>query len=212
MLILHGLQGALKWTRTRRSPAGATPGLNSLPNSGENVLRDRKQLERVCRYLLRPPFAGDAVVALPDGRVRILFKAPWRSGAAHADMPPDRFLARLCALVPPPHFHTTRYFGVFANRHHLRTRILPPSRVPAPGQLLPLDLDFAGAGAANDGAVAKAAASPRRLGWANLLARVFAVDVTVCRKCGGQMRILDVVRAPWSFPAGGSDTNARLRC
>jgi len=24
-------------------------------------------------------------------------------------MPPDRFLARLCALVPPLHVHTTRY-------------------------------------------------------------------------------------------------------
>ncbi|PCC72905.1 Putative transposase [Nannocystis exedens] len=64
--------------------------------------RDRKQLERVCRYLLRPPFAHDAVKALPDGRVRVLIKAPWRSGAAHADMPPDKFLARLCALVPRP--------------------------------------------------------------------------------------------------------------
>lgn len=28
--------------------------------------RNRKQLERVCCYLLRPPFAHDAVVALPD--------------------------------------------------------------------------------------------------------------------------------------------------
>jgi hypothetical protein len=59
------------------------------------------------------------------------------------------------------------------------------------------NLDLVGAGAANDGdAAAKSAASPRRLGWANLLARVFAVDVTVCRKCGGRMRILDVVCDP----------------
>ncbi|MFY0535288.1 transposase zinc-binding domain-containing protein [Nannocystis pusilla] len=65
---------------------------------------DRKQLERVCRYMLRPPFAHDAVQALPDGRVRVLFKTPWRSGVAHADMTPDKFLARLCALVPRPAF------------------------------------------------------------------------------------------------------------
>ena len=32
---------------------------------------DRKQLERICRYLLRPPFAHDAVTALPGGRVRV---------------------------------------------------------------------------------------------------------------------------------------------
>gem|GEM_PF-4721611 len=39
-------------------------------------------------------------------------------------------------------------------------------------------------------------ATPRRLGWANLLARVFAVDVTVCSKCGGRMKILEVVTDP----------------
>jgi hypothetical protein len=38
--------------------------------------------------------------------------------------------------------------------------------------------------------------APRRIGWASLLARVFAIDVTVCRKCGGRMRILEVVDAP----------------
>ncbi|MBK8266548.1 MAG: transposase [Nannocystis sp.] len=66
--------------------------------------RDRKQLERICRYLLRPPFAHDAVTALPGDRVRVSFKAPWRSGTAHADMDAHQFLARLCALVPPPGF------------------------------------------------------------------------------------------------------------
>jgi len=44
-------------------------------------------------------------------------------------MPPDEFLARLGALVPPPGFHPTRYYGVFANRHHLRARIIPPTVV-----------------------------------------------------------------------------------
>ncbi|MBK8261252.1 MAG: transposase [Nannocystis sp.] len=62
--------------------------------------RDRKQLERLCRYLLRPPFAHDAVKALPDGRVRVLFKAPWRSGVAHADMTADKFLAQVPGLAP----------------------------------------------------------------------------------------------------------------
>lgn len=39
--------------------------------------------------MLRPPFAHDAVQALPDGPVRVHFKAPWRIGATHADMTPD---------------------------------------------------------------------------------------------------------------------------
>ena len=87
--------------------------------------------------------------------------------------------------------HMTRYFGVFANRHHLRPRIIPPSPVPTPGQQLALGL----AGSANDRPDDDTESSPRprRLGWAKLLARVFAVDVTLCRKCGGSMRIREVV-------------------
>jgi hypothetical protein len=38
--------------------------------------------------------------------------------------------------------------------------------------------------------------TPRRLSWANLLSRVFAVDVTVCSKCGGRMKVLEVVTDP----------------
>jgi hypothetical protein len=54
-----------------------------------------------------------------------------------------------------------------ASHHHLRPRIIPPSAIPAPELQLTLDLPDA----AND---AGEAAEPRRLGWANLLARVFA--------------------------------------
>jgi tetratricopeptide (TPR) repeat protein len=54
--------------------------------------RDRRRLERVCRYLLRPPFAHDAVEALTGGRVRIHFKAPTRVGSTHTDIERDAFL------------------------------------------------------------------------------------------------------------------------
>ncbi len=40
-------------------------------------------------------------------------------------MTPDTFLARLCALVPPPGAHTVRYYGVLAGHHALRSRITP---------------------------------------------------------------------------------------
>jgi hypothetical protein len=51
--------------------------------------------------MLRPPFAHDAVQALPDGRVLVLFKAAWRSGAAHADMSADKFIALVLVITGP---------------------------------------------------------------------------------------------------------------
>jgi hypothetical protein len=123
----------------------------------------------------------------------VSFKAPWRSGTAHADMDAHQFLARLCALVPPPGFHMTRYYGVFASHHRLRERVIPkPAAPPPPPQLA---LDFA---LADDSPSSSPSSSPRprRIAWAKLLARIFALDITRCRKCGGRMRVLEVVSDP----------------
>ena len=59
-------------------------------------------------------------------------------------MTPHQFLAKLAALVPPPHVNMIRYAGCFANRHHLRPRIVP---TPDPAARSPTQLslfDFAG--------------------------------------------------------------------
>ena len=73
----------------------------------------------------------------------------------------------------------TRYYGVFASHHRLRERVIP--KPAAPPQLA---LDFA----LPDDSPASSP-RPRRIAWAKLLARVFAIDITCCRKCGGRMRV-----------------------
>ena len=103
-------------------------------------------------------------------------------------MDAHQFLARLCALVPPPGFHMTRYYGVLASHHRLRERVIPKPAAPPPPQL---PLDFA---LSSD--PAESSPRPRRIAWAKLLARVFALDITRCRKCGGRMRVLEVVFDP----------------
>ena len=94
--------------------------------------RDRKRLERVCRYLLRPAFALGAVQRTADGQVRVHFKKPNRFGATYAQMSADTFLARLCALVPPPQAHTVLYYGVLSAHHELRSAIVPRADEPEP--------------------------------------------------------------------------------
>lgn len=89
--------------------------------------RDRKHLS------WRSPTAACASSSKPPGAAGPPTPTCRRTG----------FLARLCALVPP-HIHTTRYFGVFANRHHLRARILPPSCVLRPVRRARPSTPFAG--------------------------------------------------------------------
>ena len=174
--------------------------------------RDRAQLERLCRYMLRPPFATDAVERLSTGdgdeRVRLRLKAPRRDGRRHVDMDIDTFLARLAALVPPPRFNLVRYYGVLANRHRLRERLLPAWTDPEPRQLplagltgvpgLPrtLVLGCTGESAEASRVLELRDPSPSRIAWGKLLARVFKVDVSTCRRCGGRMRVDAAVTRP----------------
>jgi hypothetical protein len=94
-----------------------------------------------------------------------------RDGRTELAFTPIDFLRRLATLIPPPRSHLTRYHGVFAPNHHLRATIVPSACTDQPHPI------------------------PRRwLNWADLLKRVFAVDVLVCDTCGGRMRILAVLR------------------
>jgi hypothetical protein len=157
--------------------------------------RDRKRLERVCKYLLRPPFSLDAVHLLPDGRVRLDLPRKGRC----VIMTPHPVLAKLCALVPPPHQNLVRYAGCFANRHHLRPFIVPtPPACCVDAVQLSL-FDFAGRLLSDAGDAASTAPhcmQPRS--WSALLARVFSIDIAACPRpgCHGRLKIVDVVVDP----------------
>jgi len=88
---------------------------------------DRGGLERMCRYLLRPPLSNDRLELLRDGRVRLAFVRPWQDGTSHVTLDPLTFISRLVALVPPPRAHQIRYHGFLAPRSRLRPWVLPSS-------------------------------------------------------------------------------------
>ena len=82
--------------------------------------RDRQRLEHVLRYMARPPLALDRLALRDDGQVVYRFKRAWRDGTHAVVLAPEDFIARLCALVPPPRFHLMRYLGVLAGHSSFR--------------------------------------------------------------------------------------------
>jgi hypothetical protein len=54
-----------------------------LPADRDVRADDRLGLERLCRYLLRPPLAQARLSRLPDGRVVCTLRHPWHDGTRH---------------------------------------------------------------------------------------------------------------------------------
>lgn len=77
---------------------------------------EREKLERLCRYVSRPPVAVDRMALTASGQVRYTLKTPYRDGTTHIVLEPLDLMARLAALVPPPRMQLTLYHGGFA--HH----------------------------------------------------------------------------------------------
>jgi hypothetical protein len=75
---------------------------------------DREGLERLCAYALRPPLAQGRLSLTDDGLVLYRMKRTFSDGTSTIQFTPRDFVARLCALVPPPRFHVVKYSGIFS--------------------------------------------------------------------------------------------------
>jgi hypothetical protein len=137
----------------------------------------RDKLEHLARYVARPPIATERLSLTEGGLVRCTLKTPYRDGTTHVIFEPEDFMARLAALVPKPRAHLTRYHGVFAPASPDRARVVPKTRAAA-------------ANKANGCGEASATDRQRSLTWAQRLKRVFAIDIEVCRRCGGKLRVI----------------------
>lgn len=89
--------------------------------------RDRRRLERPCRYAARPPVATDRLSRLEDGRLLYRLKHRWQDATTHVVFEPRELLEKLPALAPPPPFHLVRYRGIFGPCAGDRDRVMPGS-------------------------------------------------------------------------------------
>lgn len=142
----------------------------------------RDKLERLARYVARPPVANERLSLTEGGNVRCALKTPYRDGTTHVIFEPEDFIARLAALVPKPRAHQIRYHGVFAPASPDRARVVPRTRAAVAGEC--------GEASVTDRQRALA------LTWAQRLKRVFAIEIETCRRCGGRLRVIASIEAP----------------
>ena len=146
---------------------------------------DRAGLERLCRYVNRPPLAYGRLQRLDADRLSFMLKTPWDDGTCRIVLSPTELIEKLAALVPPPRQHLIRYHGVLAPHAADRAQVVPtPPAAPS---------------ATAAGTEAMPRSPVQRLQWAQLLARVFSLEVTVCPRCGGPMRMIAALTDPDSI-------------
>ena len=144
---------------------------------------------------------------LDDGRFAYSMKRSLPDGRSQLVMTGVELLKKLVPLVPPAYANLTRFHGVFAPTSRLRALIVPAQPAAAPPPLAdnwPPGLRAENSAPAAPVADNPAPAAPRpafvpsgyRLDWAALLKRVFAVDVMVCSKCEGPMKVLAFLEDP----------------
>ena len=143
---------------------------------------DRAGLERLCRYILRPPLAKDRLERRADGTVEVGLKRVWSDGTSALLFSPLEFVERLVALVPPARAHQAFYRGVLAPNAAWRKEVVPKPKPEAPE-------------AAAERRAKRLTRTPRikiadeRPSWADLLQRVFAEDGFCCPGCGGRLEL-----------------------
>ena len=80
--------------------------------------KDRKGLERLCRYIARPPLAQERLVELSEGMYKLTLKTPWSDGTSSILLSRMEIMERLVALIPPPRANQVLYHGIFVPQGH----------------------------------------------------------------------------------------------
>ena len=137
----------------------------------------KNKRERLCRYIARPPVAVPRLSLSATGKVVYTLKTPYRDGTTQVAFEPVDFIARLAALVPKPRVNLTRYHGVLAPNHRWRGLVTPARR----GR---------GIKSTSNTEVRTPAERHTAMTWAQRLKRVFNIDIEVCGRCGGSVRVI----------------------
>jgi hypothetical protein len=143
---------------------------------------DRAQLEHLCRYIARPPFAATRLKWSRRGRLLYELRNPWRDGTTHVVFDPEVFIERLAALIPPPRAHLQTYHGVLAPSASWRDEVVVCPVRPA-----------VAADSSEEGKQSSDRRPPHRYLWPELMRRVFGFEVLRCKVCRSRRRLVAMI-------------------
>jgi Putative transposase len=150
---------------------------------------DRAGLERLCRYVLRPPLAQERLRRRADGRVGLELKRAWHDGTRELVFEPLELLERLATLTPRPETNLLLRHGLLASRARWRERVVAYDRDEGAPTASAAPLVRGPGNAGGQRLV-------RGWTWAALMHRAFGLDVLACPQCGGRLRLIVTLHDP----------------
>jgi hypothetical protein len=147
----------------------------------------KKELEKICRYIARPPIAEERLSQNASGQIVYKLKRPYDDGTSHIVMSPMELMEKLASIVPRPKVHLTRFHGALAPHYKFRKMIVPVKAEPPKLELVP-----------DQTPMGKLAEQKKktRISWARLLKRIFGIDIEKCNLCGGKVKIISAIEDP----------------
>jgi hypothetical protein len=140
----------------------------------------KEKRERLCRYIARPAVAAPSLSLSTTGKVVYTLKTPYRNGTTQVGFDPVDFIARLAALVPKPRTKLARYHGVLAPNHRWRGLVTPAKRGKDVKRI-------------SDTESRSPAGRHVAITWAQRLKRLFSIDIEVCNRCGGSVKVISCI-------------------
>ncbi len=137
----------------------------------------RDGLERLCKYLLRPAICNERMQRLESGEVLLTLRKRWSDGTWAKLFQPQDLISKVIALLPAPGANLVRFHGQFAPGARWRAHITRAATVKRKPPSPPQDEEQ----------------RQRRMSWAVLLKRSFAIDALICPRCGGRRELLAVI-------------------
>jgi len=147
---------------------------------------DQPAVERLARYIMRPPISLERMEWNGVGEVCYRRKRGHESsGLGEREVEtfdPADFLARVIMHIPEPKRHLVRYYGWYSNVSRGKRRkaevelgLLAPARSGGPSR---------------DDRDRTPNARALRQSWAQLIKRIYEVDPLMCPKCGSEMKVV----------------------